>query len=260
MPLSAQQFESILKLYLFYGVDETIDTRPGNFYMPSPVMLGGMKKPVTIASAAPPVKTASGFSESPIKALKNSPTKSTAYDACDSLSALSAQFKQSIEKTRVAASARHFIHTHGVTDSPDILIILNHPTAEEEMSGHEGTGAEYDFIRFILSSCGLGGASVGYYAVCPYRPAGERSLTDEEIAQCLLPMVQSIRLIAPKTTLCLSGFINDSVTDSLALKCPDLSFFICPTPQNLRQTPFLKQKLWREIIKLKQCFNIRNVA
>lgn len=240
---SIQHFESITELLLAYGIDETIQDTPCSFYEPHKKFFFPQKQQPKIDISSESTSTSPTVPQ---------PVNATNYSDHSTLNDIEQQLKSLLEQTKVGQSSRHFILTHGVTENPDILVICTHPTANEEINGQAGMGKEYEFIDRIFVAAGLSNLKTGFYNLCPYRPAGERSLTEQETALCKEPLRQIISIISPRAILSLTTNINKNDSDT--------TLFSISAVQNMLKTPLLKQKTWKEIIKLKQHFNTENVA
>ncbi len=86
-----------------------------------------------------------------------------------------------------------------------IMLIGEAPGAEEDRQGEPFVGPAGLLLEKMLASIGLSRNSVYITNILPWRPPGNRSPSDTEIAACLPFVQRHIELIAPRIIVMLGG-------------------------------------------------------
>lgn len=96
----------------------------------------------------------------------------------------------------------------------DIMIIGEAPGADEDRIGLPFVGRSGRLLEKMLSAINLKRDEVYITNVLPWRPPGNRTPTDAEIAVCLPFLKRQIELINPKIILLLGGSAANAVLDN----------------------------------------------
>lgn len=97
---------------------------------------------------------------------------------------------------------------------PEVMIIGEAPGADEDRIGAPFVGRSGALLDKIILSIGLTREDVYITNVLPWRPPGNRTPTDGEIAVCLPFLKRQIDLLKPKIILLLGGSAANSLLDN----------------------------------------------
>lgn len=96
----------------------------------------------------------------------------------------------------------------------DIVIIGEAPGADEDRLGIPFVGRSGHLLEKMLLSIGLKRDDVYITNILPWRPPGNRTPTDGEVAVCLPFLKRQIEFIKPKIILLLGGSAANALLDS----------------------------------------------
>lgn len=172
----------------------------------------------------------------------------------------------SIQKT-----AKHTFLGVG-NESADVLIINTAPSAQDDRSGQYMQDKDGALLDKMLCSIALSRNDVYLTNAVFWRPPGDRSPTQTEIATCLPIIEKIIQLVQPQFILTMGTQISQVFTGQNSaisklrgkfylyktLFSPlDYSVQIRPfyTPQYLISSPALKQDAWHDLLALRDALN-----
>ncbi len=145
-----------------------------------------------------------------------------------------------------------------------LMIIGEAPGADEDRMGLPFVGRSGRLLEKMLSSIGLKREDVYITNVLPWRPPGNRTPTDAEVAICLPFLKRQIEIIRPKLLLLLGGSAANALLDnsdsisrlrghffdyqmSLKSSIPALASF---HPAYLLRNSAQKAKAWTDFLRI----------
>lgn len=160
-------------------------------------------------------------------------------------------------------TAKSTVFGHGPQDA-SIMIIGEAPGADEDRLGQPFVGKSGHLLDKMLNSIGIKREDVYITNILPWRPPGNRTPTDGEIAVCLPFLKRQIDIIKPQIILLLGGSAANSILDnnepisrlrgrwleytiSSQEKIPALATF---HPAFLLRNGAQKAKAWLDFLKL----------
>jgi len=153
------------------------------------------------------------------------------------------------------------------SESARIMLIGEAPGAEEDRAGRPFVGPAGQLLDRMLASVGLDRGVVRIINAVPWRPPGNRTPSDTEIAQCLPFLHRHIALVQPEVLLLLGAVAvkailggKEGITRSRgvwkAVEIPGLAQPVCalPTfhPAYLLRQPQAKRHAWSDLLRLRQ--------
>jgi uracil-DNA glycosylase len=168
--------------------------------------------------------------------------------------------------------ARNTVLSAGTQGAP-IMIIGEAPDRDDDASGRAFGGSSGELLDKMLASIGLYPASNCYLThFIPWRPAGDRKPTSDEIAICKPFVVRHIELAAPKAILFVGGLSAQTlldVTDSI-MKLRTKRFTYGSgnsiyaqcllSPAYLLNRPSEKALAWRDLLRFQREISARGIA
>jgi len=143
--------------------------------------------PVTLAAAPPAVTRAEALAA-----------------AAPDLAALKAALA-AFDGSPLRETATNLVFGEGVADS-DLMLIGEAPGAEEDRAGRPFVGASGQLLDRMFASVGLARESNFYITnILPWRPPGNRTPTDAEVALFLPFLRRHVALIRPKCLVLVGG-------------------------------------------------------
>ena len=177
-----------LALQTEWGADEAIAEEPQNRVKP--------KASARPKAPAPPRQTAAAVHAA-------SETGRAAADACTTLDELRAAL-ENFDACALKRTATQLVFADGAADAK-VVIIGEGPGAEEDRTGLPFVGQAGKLLNNMLGSIGLDRSLVRIINVVPWRPPGNRTPTDTEIAQCLPFLQRHLALIQPQLVVLLGA-------------------------------------------------------
>ena len=243
-----QPIEEILKFYLLSGVSETCGS--------SPFAVSAVEKPTTTARPA-----ASEASISAASALQN------AGDISASATTL-AELKQLLENFDGCSLKNTAANTVIGDGKPQAKIVFvgEAPGAEEDLAGRAFVGRSGKLLDKMMHAIGLNRDLVYICNILPWRPPGNRSPSDAEIAVCLPFLKRQIEIIRPEYIFALGAVAANSLLglgetmSHLRGHWLDYQFADGQTakvlatyhPAYLLRTPAQKSKAWADFLRFKK--------
>ncbi len=148
-----------------------------------------------------------------------------------------------------------------------IMLVGEAPGADEDRAGLPFVGASGQLLDRMLGSIGLDRGAVLITNILPWRPPGNRTPTEIEIATCLPFVLRHIELVAPDVVLLLGATAVRAITGQTQgirrvrgrwqmLTLPGLGRPIpaLPTyhPAYLLRTPLAKKDAWLDLLQLQE--------
>jgi DNA polymerase len=143
-----------------------------------------------------------------------------------------------------------------------LMLVGEAPGAEEDKQGVPFVGASGKLLDKMLAAIGLDRTHVYISNVLPWRPPGNRTPTDQEIAACLPFIAQHIALVQPKLLLFLGGVAAKSLLRTnegimrlrgkqVAYTAPDgttIPAIATFHPSYLLRSPAQKKEAWQDLL------------
>ena len=169
-------------------------------------------------------------------------------------------------------TARSFVFADGTPGAP-LMIIGEAPGREEDRQGLPFVGRSGKLLDDMLAAISASRQENAYIAnILPWRPPGDRTPTDGEIAVCLPFILKHIALAAPRMVLLLGGTAAKSLLlrregitrlrgtwSQINLAAHGMEIHGAPAvlalptfhPAYLLRTPQQKRLVWRDLIQVK---------
>lgn len=277
-----ENIEEILRWYLLSGVNEFCDEKPLNALVQAKAkakadvldnVSNASKNTVT---SKPIIATYYQLSDKPqrpattLLAQNNSGACNNAREVCAAAKTLT-ELKAVMEKFEGCSlkfSANSTVFGHG-SPQAKLMLIGEAPGADEDMEGVPFVGRSGQLLTKMLAAIDIDREECYITNVLPWRPPGNRTPTDGEIAVCLPFLQRQIELIKPKCIFLLGGSAANAVlnnaesishlrghiidyitSDGTAI--PTLSSF---HPAYLLRTPQQKAKAWSDLLRLQRNLN-----
>lgn len=149
----------------------------------------------------------------------------------------------------------------------DIMLVGEAPGADEDRQGRPFVGVSGQLLDRMLAAIGLSRENVYISNVLFWRPPGNRSPTDAEIAACLPFAERHIALVKPKIVVPLGGIAAKTLLRTnmgiTRLRGRWTSYRPAPEAEEIRclpifhpayllRQPAAKRQAWQDLIALKQ--------
>ncbi len=249
-----------LRLQCEWGADEALleapqDRRTANA-APVHLAIQSVANPASPRPAAPrPAALPAGPEEA-----------SRLAQSCASLAALETALKN-FTGCALRDTATQLVFADGAEDAR-LIIIGEAPGAEEDRAGRPFVGPAGQLLDRMLASIGLDRSTVRIINTVPWRPPGNRTPTESEIALCLPFLHRHIALIRPAGLLALGniaakallpgdamngirrlrGTWRETVIMGLDRPLPCLPSY---HPDYLLRTPAAKAESWQDLLQLR---------
>ncbi len=233
-----------LRLHLAWGADAALATTPRDQLAPLPPPLEAVARPGIPEDGA----TARAWQ------LANSATTR------DELRRRLADF----DGCALRATATNLVFADGNPDA-GLVLIGEAPGAEEDRSGLPFVGPSGQLLDTMLASIGLDRRKFLITNILPWRPPGNRTPTDQEIALCLPFLLRHLVLLRPRYILLLGAMATRALTKTTQgisrlrgrwtkVEVPGLPDPVAalPTyhPAYLLRTAAAKRDAWRDLLLL----------
>ena len=201
----------ILEWYVTAGVDETFGEVPFGLEAPKPKAEPAPRPVLTTRaedSVAPRAAT-TDLAQATISACKN------ARELCAEAQTLE-ELREMVEKFEGCAlklTANKTVFGGGKPNSK-IMLVGEAPGADEDRIGLPFVGRSGQLLDKMLKAVNVDRTSCYITNVLPWRPPGNRTPTDGEIAVCLPFLKRQIELINPEVIVVLGGSAANALLDN----------------------------------------------
>ena len=151
----------------------------------------------------------SDLAQTSMEACKNARELS---EKAESLSQLRAMV-ESFEGCALKFNAKNTVFGSG-DEQAKVMIIGEAPGADEDRIGKPFVGRSGQLLEKMLKAIGLSREEVYITNILPWRPPGNRTPTDGEVAVCLPFLKRQINLIKPQIILLLGGSAANALLDN----------------------------------------------
>jgi uracil-DNA glycosylase family 4 len=198
----------LLKWYVESGVDEALGYDPIDRLAAPPAKLD---LPPAIAATEPQhspqnAVTTAPKREIPAELISREETTRSAREAAAAASSIT-ELRDALaafDGCALKKTAKNLVFADGNPASP-IMIIGEAPGGEEDRQGVPFIGPAGKLLDLMLQSIGMDRDQAYVTNILPWRPPGNRSPTDAEIAACLPFVKRHIELAAPKILVLVGG-------------------------------------------------------
>jgi DNA polymerase len=251
--------KEILNWYIAAGVDTLCAETTQNFLQPKEDVLPKDSVPVSQPTNLRPATTL--LAQTPDSAYINAQDICAKAQTLDDLRYLIENF----EGCALKFSANSTVFGYG-NPKAEVMIIGEAPGADEDRIGEPFVGRSGHLLDKILQAVGLNRDDCYITNVLPWRPPGNRTPTDSEVAVCLPFLQRQIELVDPKIILLLGGSAAKALLNTgesisqlrgRVVEYVSVSGKIFPTlssyhPAYLLRTPSQKGKVWVDMLRLVQ--------
>ncbi len=147
----------------------------------------------------------------------------------------------------------------------EVMLVGEAPGADEDAQGLPFVGQSGQLLNKIFSSIGLTRDNLYIANIVPWRPPGNRTPTNEEVAACQPFIEQHIQLIKPKLLVFLGGVAaktllktNEGITklrgqfhEYKTCGGDTIPSFATYHPAYLMRSPGQKAQVWYDVLKIK---------
>ncbi len=261
-----------LRLQLQWGADEALLAAPQDrrHAGPAPAAIAAAPAAARPAATAPvppaasPAASLGGLRPGPADAARRA-------GACTSLAALR-DAMAGFTGCALRDTATQLVFADGA-ETTRLMLIGEAPGAEEDRTGRPFVGAAGQLLDHMLASIGLDRTQLRIVNIVPWRPPGNRTPSETEIALCLPFLYRHIALVQPEILVLLGGTAAKALLpapdNSLGitrlrgrwrdLTLPDLPrpIRVLPTyhPAFLLRTPQAKRESWHDLLALRATLN-----
>jgi len=256
------------------GVDEAIGERPIDRTQPAEIASGRRADVAPSGHPGPPAPSASATAAPLVPRAPSRPGLQSAGSAaasareiaaaCHDLAALEAALS-AFDGCALRETALNLCFADGGPHA-DVMLIGEAPGAEEDRLGRPFVGQSGKLLDKMLATIGLERAAVYITNVIYWRPPGNRSPTQAEIAACQPFLERQIELLKPKVIVFLGGIaargllgVKEGVTKlrgrrfvyttADGTRIPAMVTF---HPAFLLRQPAQKRLAWRDLLALRQ--------
>ncbi|NKE43976.1 uracil-DNA glycosylase [Roseomonas frigidaquae] len=253
-----EELLAALRLQIDWGVDEALDAAPlDRFAAPAAPQPDAAPEPLQAPVRPPPTPAI-------LPAIPTPAALATGRAAqAGSLEALRAAIAETDSPLRDTAT--NLVFGDGVPES-GLMMIGEAPGADEDRLGRPFVGVSGQLLDRMMASIGLDRTKNFYLTnILPWRPPGNRTPTDGEVALFLPFLLRHIALVRPRHIVLLGGTpaksllrAKDGITrlrgrwHSVAM--PEGSIPALPTlhPAYLLRSPAAKREAWMDLVLLRR--------
>ena len=256
--------KKILEWYLTAGVDETCGEVP--FALAEPAKEMPRIVPAAVSAAVRPVENSARPATTELAQATINACQS-ARELCQKAETLE-ELKKMVEEFDGCAlklTANKTVFGYG-SGTARLLLIGEAPGADEDRSGIPFVGRSGQLLEKMLKAIGFDRNECFITNVLPWRPPGNRTPTEGEIAVCLPFLKRQIDLVSPEAIMILGGSAANALLDngepisrmrgkwleykkSDGGKVPVLASF---HPAYLLRNSGQKAKAWVDMLRMKQ--------
>ncbi len=249
----------ILRWYMLGGVDEICDNEPFN------ALQTPTETPKVVTNA--PDSVAVTRPATTLLAQNNNSACTNAVEICAKAQTLD-ELKSAMDKFEGCSlkfNANSTVFGYG-NPNAEVMLIGEAPGADEDIQGKPFVGRSGQLLTKMLQAINLPREQCYIANILPWRPPGNRTPTDGEVAVCLPFLRRQIELIRPKCLFLLGGSAANALlenTDSIShmrghileykladgTVIPALASF---HPAYLLRTPQQKAKSWSDLLRLQR--------
>ena len=244
-----------LRLQWEWGADEALLDAPQiRAHAPSPAAA-----PPPLAQRRPPRAAAAPLLAGPEEAARLAA-------GCDNLEALEAAMR-GFAGCALRDTATQLVFADGAPDAR-LILVGEAPGAEEDRIGRPFVGPAGQLLDKMLGSIGLDRTQVRIINAVPWRPPGNRTPTESEIALCLPFLHRQIALVGPSLLFSLGAVAAKALLGAQAQggitrlrgKWQQVSIEGLPAPLRLLpsyhpayllRTPIAKRAAWHDLLSLR---------
>ncbi len=258
-----------LRLQLHWGADEALREKPLDRLRPdapAPDAPGFEPPASAAASDTQPVAPRARQATSGMPAARMA---QAAADAAGTLPALRAAI-EGFERCPLRDTATSLVFADGPDDA-QVMLVGDAPGPDEDRAGRPFAGSTGAYLDRMLASIGLDRGTVRMATLLPWRPPGNRSPTEGEIAVCLPFLLRHIGLVRPAYLLIAGphsgaalakegarrGRRNQapSWVETVIPNCGRIPALLLPAPAMTRTTPVARRDTWRALCFLRRTLN-----
>jgi uracil-DNA glycosylase len=271
---ASPELRAWLDWYRSMGVDEVIGERPIDRTQPAEILSGRRGDVTPSGHARPPARSAGATTAPLVPRTPYAPGLQSAGSAaasareiaaaCHDLAALEAAVG-AFDGCALRETALNLCFADGGPQA-DVMLIGEAPGAEEDRLGRPFVGQSGKLLDKMLATIRLGRAAVYITNVIYWRPPGNRSPTQAEIAACQPFLERQIELLKPRIIVFLGGIaargllgVKEGVTKlrgrrfvyttADGTRIPAMVTF---HPAFLLRQPAQKRLAWRDLLALRQ--------
>lgn len=250
---------ALLRWYAESGVDEAVGEMPRDFLTPAPSPVRLAAAPVRAPATVTPITAAPASAISADEAAAAARKIASACASVEELAAAVAAF----DGCPLKAGARTTVFADGVYGAP-LLVIGEAPGKEEDQIGKPFVGRAGQLLDRMLAAIGRSRARDTLISnVIYWRPPGNRTPAQAEIAVCKPFVERLIELTAPRAIMLAGGVPTQALTGASGImrarglwrdlelssgaKFPALPVF---HPAFLLRQPAQKRLAWRDLQSL----------
>ncbi len=272
----------LLRWYVESGIDEALEDKPVNRFVapetneaesaslptpPLPEQTGvadASATPPTISTppASPPTPRPPAELVSRDEATKSARAAAKAADSLDALQEAIAAF----DGCPLKHTAKSLVFGDG-TVSAKLMFVGEAPGAQEDRQGLPFVGPAGQLLDKMLAAISLQRSDIYITNILPWRPPGNRTPTDSEIAACIPFIERHIELVAPEILILVGGtsaktLLNttqgimrtrgkwfDYSRDGMAAPLPAQAIL---HPAYLLRSPAQKRETWMDLLEIRQ--------
>jgi len=251
-----------LRLQLDWGVDEALDASPRD-RLAAPGMAPAPPTSPRPAPAAPSPAAAPIPLARPVPpALARAESLAAGATSLEALRAAMADFDGSL----LRETATQLVFADGVP-SAGLMFIGEAPGADEDRQGLPFVGVSGQLLDRMLATIGLARSRHFYITnILPFRPPGNRTPTDAEIALFLPFIRRHIALVRPRLVVLLGGTAAKALLGSregitrlrgrwhqiIIETLPPIPTLATLHPAYLLRTPAAKRDAWQDLLALQR--------
>lgn len=274
---NAQRLLADLEWQLHAGADEAVDLEPGLAKWttaPSASAILKLMAPQAVLPPASPIpQTTTPFKhESPAIAFPQqvSPSRPAAFSVPTVSAQTLPELREELmrfEGCTLKRTAMNLVFSDGNPSAP-IMFVGEAPGEDEDRQGRPFVGVSGQLLDRMLKAVGLDRTTMYISNILFWRPPGNRSPTDAEIAACLPFAERHIAIVKPKVLVPLGGVAAKSLLrtkdgimrlrgrwteyrplpgSGLSEPVPCLPIY---HPAYLLRTPAAKRQAWQDILAL----------
>ena len=250
--------QELLEWYLAAGVDVICGDAP----LVAKNQKTSAPKAESLSNGEPSVRPAiTDLSQMSLKAGKN------ARDICEQSSTLE-ELRAAVENfdgcsLKLTSNKTVF---GGGNPKAKVMIVGEAPGAEEDRIGEPFVGRSGHLLDLMLAAVNLDRTKVYITNVLPWRPPGNRTPTDAEVAICLPFLKRQIEIVDPEVLLVLGGSAANSLLDNeepisklrgkwweyKTLKGKSIPLLASFHPAYLLRNSAQKAKVWADLLRLRK--------